>query len=116
LAEELAEVRVEIARLARRKDVRFVPRSPKLPCDWKPTTVMNPDVGIPFTDISAWHYIAHLAESGHHIEEIELDQPKGEKGYVMIVELRDNPSDLYIKVQLKGGRIYGRSFHCSYYK
>ena len=114
--EDLSEVRREIARLAYRKELRIVPRSPNMPCDWNPTTVINPDVGIPFSDISAWRYIAHLAESGHPIEKKVLDQPPGDIGYIMIVELAENPSPLYIKVQLKGGRIYGRSFHCSLYR
>jgi hypothetical protein len=84
-----------------------------MPCDWQPTTVTNPTVGMPFTDIDAWRFIAELAESGHPMEEIMLDQPKGAKGYVMIVELEVNTPNLYIKVQLKGGKIFGRSFHYS---
>jgi len=108
-----AEVRDDIANMARRKNARIVPRSPEMPCDWNPTTVINPEVGMPFTDISAWHYIADLAESGHPIKEIILDQPKGDKGYVMVVKLEASAPDLYIKVQLKGGKIFGRSFHYS---
>jgi len=84
-----------------------------MPCDWQPTTVVNPAVGIPFTDISAWLYIADLAESGHKIESITLEQPKGETAYVMSVQLRANTPDLYIKIQLKRSRIWGRSFHYS---
>jgi hypothetical protein len=84
-----------------------------MPCDWRPTTVTNPEVGIPFTDITAWHYIADMAEGGYTIKEIILDQPKGDKAYTMSVELASSMPPLYIKVQLKRGRIWGRSFHYS---
>ena len=84
-----------------------------MPCDWQPTTVANPTSGICFTDITAWHRISDLAETGHPIEEIELAQPKGEIGYVIKVTLDANSPELYIKVQLKRGKIYGRSFHYS---
>ncbi len=107
------QVRREIALLARRKDRRIIPRSAEMPCDWQPTTVTNPTSGICFTDITAWSRIAELAESGHPIEEIELDQPKGEAGYIIMVKLAEASSELYIKVQLKRGKIFGRSFHYS---
>lgn len=84
-----------------------------MPCDWRPTTVTNPAVGIPFTDISAWHYVAELAESGHKIETITLEQPKDETAYVLAVQLEANAPELYIKIQLKRSRIWGRSFHYS---
>jgi hypothetical protein len=84
-----------------------------MPCDWRPTTVTNPTSGICFTDISAWSRIAELAETGHPIEGLQLEQPKGEIGYVMSVMLDEKQPELYIKVQLKGGKIFGRSFHYS---
>jgi hypothetical protein len=75
--------------------------------------VVNPESGLPFGDIGAWHYIADLAENGCEIEEITLDQPAGEKALVMNVKLGSGSPDLYIKVQLKRGCIFGRSFHYS---
>lgn len=74
---------------------------------------MNPSVGIPFTDTSAWQYIAELAEAGHQLEQITLEQPKGDTAYVMSVPLGATVPALYIKVQLKRGKIWGRSFHYS---
>lgn len=111
--EDFAEVRKQIALLARRKEARIVPRSAQMPCRWEPTSVINLNSELPFTDVGVWHYIADLAESGHPIEEITLNQPKGEKAYVMIVDLGETAARLYIKVQLKRGRIFGRSFHYS---
>ncbi len=113
MGDDFAEERKQIALLARRKESRIVPRSPDMPCDWRPTTVTNPAANIPFTDISAWHYIADLVESGHPIETITLDKPPGETGFVMLVEMEAESPRLYIKLQLKRGRIFGRSFHYS---
>jgi hypothetical protein len=84
-----------------------------MPCHWHPTTVINPRAGIPFTDISAWHYIAELVEAGHEIGEVVLEQPVGEKAYVITVQLETNLPELYIKFQLKNGNVFGRSFHYS---
>ena len=107
------DIRNEIARLARRKDRRIVPRTRNMPCVWQPTTVTNPNTGIIFTDESAWHFIADLAESDHLIENLVLDQPPGEAAHFMTVCLGPGVPDLYIKVQLKRDMIFGRSFHYS---
>ncbi len=90
-----------------------MPRSPEMPCRWVPTTVTNPEVDMPFDDISAWHKIADLAEDGCPLEEVALEQPRGEKAYVMIIQLDAALPNLYIKVQVKGQFIFGRSFHYS---
>jgi hypothetical protein len=116
LSDELEEVRREIARLARSRDHRIVPESPKMPCDWQPLTVTNPHTGLPFTVGGAWAFIADLCESGHPMEEKMLEKPKGDKAYVMLVELVPGQTLLYIKVQLRGGMVYGRSFHYSNWK
>ncbi len=72
---------------------------------------MNPKTEMFFDDIGAWHYIAELAEGGHAIEVIALEKPAGKEGCVMTIELPSG--QLYIKVQLNGNAIYGRSFHYS---
>jgi hypothetical protein len=76
-------------------------------------TVTNPETDLPFTEPGAWRYVAELAESGHPIQRIVMKQPAGEIGYVLIAPLDANSPDLYIKVQLKRGKIFGRSFHLS---
>ena len=113
MGDGLTEVRKLISLLARRKGSRIVPRSPQMPCHWVPTTVTNPEVDMPFDDISAWHKIADLAEEGCPLEEVTLEQPQGEKAYVMIIQLDPALPNLYIKVQVKGQFIFGRSFHYS---
>jgi hypothetical protein len=113
LANENEDLRREIARLARDKKRRIVPNSPKIPCVWQPLTVTNPESDLPFTSERAWQFIAELIEAGHPIQEVTLEKPMGDTAYVMEVELAPNTTLLYIKVQLKGGQILGRSFHYS---
>lgn len=106
---DLEDVRNRIIKLARDKKSRVIPQH--LPCRFNPDEVINPETGMYFDKISAWHFIADLAESGHPIKEITLENPKGEKGYEMIVKSQQNFPNIYIKVQLKGNMIYCRSFH-----
>ncbi len=106
---DLEGVRKRIIQLARDKKCRIVPHN--LPCRFNPDEVINPETGMYFDKISAWHFIADLAESQYPIREITLENPKGEKGYEMIVKAHQNFPDVYIKVQLKGNMIYCRSFH-----
>ena len=57
--------------------------------------------------------IATRLENGEEVEVIELNQPKGAKGYVMLIDLGSDVPDLYVKLQLGNGKIFGRSFHYS---
>jgi hypothetical protein len=107
------EARRELARMARRKDLRIVIWTRLRPSEWRPTEVNNPESGLPFTEVRAWEYIADLLDGGHFLEEVTLDQPPGELGYVMIVPLEPKMPDLYIKLQFVGGKVLGRSFHYS---
>ncbi len=83
------------------------------PRDWRPTEVVNPATGEPFTAWGAWEFIAELLERGHALEEVVLDNPPGKRAYVMRVDLQRDRPQLYIKVQLGSGFIIGRSFHPS---
>ena len=107
------EVRRELARMARRKELRIVQWTRVRPCEWRPMEVINPESGLPFTEVRAWEYIAELLHAGHPLEEVALDQPPGEVGYVLIVTLDPEVSALYIKLQFLHGRVLGRSFHYS---
>ena len=66
-----------------------------------------------FTDSTAWEFIARRLECGEDVEVIELDKPKGAKGYVMTIALQPGVPALYVKLQLGSGKIIGRSFHYS---
>lgn len=115
MAVDLDSRRRELAVLARNKKLRVKEWSRDAPSDWRPTQVRNPITeGFFFTDVGAWHLIADLLEDGHPLEEIILCQPPGARGYVMHVELEPGRPKLYIKLELRGGKVIGRSFHYSY--
>ena len=109
----LADVRHQLALLARRAQCRVSAFTAKMPTEWRPTEVINPESNMPFTDAGAWELIATLLEGRHPLVEVELEKPAGKKGYVMIVELQRNCAPLYIKLQLGGGKVICRSFHLS---
>jgi hypothetical protein len=68
-----------------------------------------------FTDAGAWEFIVELIEAGHPIKQITFSHPPGKIGYVLIVGANNGGPDIYIKLQLGSGFIYGRSFHLSRY-
>ena len=109
-----ADVRRQMARAARSKKLRTHDWTRDIPTEWNPTSVANPETGLPFTEVSAWNFVAVLLEGGYPIEEVLLRKPPGIVGYVMCVPLEPGKSDLYIKLHPhKGGMVYGRSFHYS---
>jgi len=81
-----------------------------MPCDWAPHQVLN-TTDMPFSDAGAWELIANLLEGGHPFTSVTLRKPPGDVGYETKVTLRANLPLLYIKIQVKFGRIVGRSFH-----
>jgi hypothetical protein len=83
----------------------------RLPSDWRPGTVTNPEDGQPFTDVAAWQFVADLLDRGEPLECVELTYPAGKKGYVMIPWIANRR--VYVKFQLGAGKIIGRSFHYS---
>lgn len=109
----LDKVRRELARMARRKECRIVEWARARPCDWRPTQVVNPESGLPFTEVRAWEYIADLLDANHPLTEIALEHPPGELAYVMTVSLGERTPELYVKLQLLRGKVLGRSFHYS---
>lgn len=112
-AEINEETRRQLIVLARRRTARSSTFSPSRPTDWRPNQVRNPDGVLDkyFTDSTAWELIAARLEDGEEVEVIELKQPKGSKGYVMRIDLGSEFPELYVKLQLRPGKILGRSFH-----
>ena len=107
--------RHQLAILARRPHAHTSAFSRERPSDWRPSQVRNPDgiLDTYFTDSTAWRLIAERLEAGEEVEVIELTQPRGARGYVMRIDLGSDLPELYIKLQLGPGRIFGRSFHYS---
>jgi hypothetical protein len=104
-------IRHEASVLARRKKARIVAFSREAPIDWRPGTVTNPDDGRPFTEAGAWELIASLLEACEPLTAVDLQCPPGKKGFVMTPCIAGR--EVYIKFQLGGGTIIGRSFHYS---
>ena len=108
-------IRRQIVELARRPSARGSAFTPERPTKWHPNTVVDPETGDPFTPAGAWEFIATCAEEGHEIEVLSLRKPAGAKAYVMKIWLEVNRPRLYVKVEVRSGRIVGRSFHESDY-
>ncbi len=87
--------------------------TPEEPVVWKPTEVLNPTCNLPFTDISAWHFIADQLEAGCAVHVVILRKPPNELGYEMRFPGATRQPQIYVKVRLHGHRIIGRSFHNS---
>lgn len=68
-----------------------------------------------FTDPGAWDFIATKLEEGHPVEVIPMKKPPNSTGYVMKICLQADTPLLYVKLELVGGTVYGRSFHLSDY-
>jgi hypothetical protein len=83
-----------------------------MPCDWAPPQVET-KLGLFFTDAGAWAFIADLLESGHPFSAVTLRKPPGDVAYETTIRLREDLPVIYIKLQIKAGRIWGRSFHNS---
>lgn len=75
---------------------------------------MNPETRMPFSDASAWDLIARQIErEPRSVRPVSLRRPAGAIGYVMKVRLEANRPRLYVRVQIRHGRLHGRSFHYS---
>src|SRR5713101_5381429 len=110
-AGRLDSIRRDLALLCQRSRARVL----GWPCDWRPGTVVDPrdpDYQV-FTEVGAWEFIAELLESGHAIQEIELENPRGKTGYIILAGGRVKRPDIYIKLQIGSGTVIGRSFHYS---
>ena len=82
--------------------------------NWLPGSVRHPDYpGFPFTDRTAWRFIAERLRAGDPLKEVTLTHPPGARAYVLLVKLTSECRMLYIKVELRRGRVIGRSFHYS---
>ena len=110
-----AETRRQLALLARSDRTRTTTFRSGEPTDWRPIEVRRPGGGFDhqFTPAAAWELIADKLEEGHEVEVVELRNPPGAKGYVMKIDLGPDVPVLYVKLQLRGRQVVGRSFHYS---
>lgn len=106
------DLRERLAKLCRSKRHREATFSKARPIRWHPTSVCELGSTSPFTEAGAWEFIACLIEDGTEIETITLDKPPGKTGYVMLVQGNYN-EEIYIKLEIVGDKVFGRSFHAS---
>jgi hypothetical protein len=111
LSTDWTVVREELLRLAQHRATRRQSWSPSMPCDWSPTAIENPQTGMPFSDESAWDLICDLLRGGQAFEEVQLEKPADTIGYVTTFRFAANSPAIYIKLQLRHGIVWGRSFH-----
>jgi len=83
-----------------------------MPSRWSPTSITDPKTGCPFTEEGAWEYVVESLESGGSLEEVILKKPEGRKAYVLFLESKHNEK-IYVKLQICGDYVRGRSFHYS---
>ena len=107
--------RLHLVALARRPGAQVARFTKHRPTDWRPNEVRNPRGLLfdHFTDTTAWEFVAARLEEGEQVTGIELHQPPGATGYVMHIDLGPNLPQLYVKLELGSGEIFGRSFHYS---
>lgn len=106
------DLRKRLAKMCKSKRTYEVSFSKKRPTRWNPTSLCAVGTTSPFTEAGAWEFIACLIEDGTEIEAIPLDKPPDKTGYVMKVP--GNYNDIiYIKLEIVGEKVFGRSFHAS---
>ncbi len=77
------DIRNEIAPMRPQQNLRSFEFTSGEPVVWRPHEVINPESGLPFTDISAWHFIADQAEKGCPLQSISMRKPSGSTGHVI---------------------------------
>lgn len=103
----------DLLRLAKYRSCRSTAFSPKIPCDWAPQSVWDARFDMYFTSEGAWSYIIEVLESGHRFTPTTMDKPPNTIAYETVIDRGLGLPPLYIKVQILGGKILGRSFHNS---
>lgn len=110
MAEDDASLRKRLIRLCDSKRTRSVAFEPQAPSKWQPRQFTDPRSRQSFSDESAWSYIVECLEKGVEIQTIVLRKPPGAQAYVLLLA-GVNQQKLYVKLQICGGCVRGRSFH-----
>ena len=105
------DIRSRLVRWAGSRRTRISDFSPTRPTHWAPNTVTDPSTGQPFTEDSAWLFVAAAISNGAELKELILHKPPGKKAYVMLIPGKQ--SQIYVKLELGGREVIGRSFHTS---
>lgn len=109
------ERRNELIRLACTPHLRKTQWSKTRPTKWLPRTVPNPadEFWGYYTNDAAWELIVDRLKVGHPVDEISLDKPPGTRGYVLRIPSTQDEPEIYVKLEIHRGYVWGRSFHQS---
>jgi hypothetical protein len=105
-----ASIRSRLIALAQSRRTRRVEFTTGAPSRWQPRQFTDPRFGQAFTDEGAWDYIVEMLRQEAVIEEIVLEKPPGKIGYVLKLPGANNRR-IYVKLQVCGDHVRGRSFH-----
>lgn len=106
-----ADIKKLLTRFASSRGTRNTEFSNAAPCKWQPTATTDPRTKQPFTDDNAWEYIIEYIDNGTKIYKIILKKPAGKIGYTMLLPSIHSDRPIYIKLQICGDHVKGRSFH-----
>jgi hypothetical protein len=84
-----------------------------MPTEWTPGKVVNPEVDMPFTEAGAWHFVAHLLDTGHPIQQVSLHQSHSEVAFVMLVDLKPGAPNAKRSVYSANARFVANHVLCS---
>lgn len=102
--------RTRLAGLARQSRCRTSAFSKLRPCEWDPFKTFSPR-GYSYGDAGAWGLAAELLESQVPLYTISLEKPPGASAYVLFLPPTKEWRGIYIKIEVTGPGLYGRSFH-----
>lgn len=102
--------RARLAGLARQAKCRTSAFSQHRPCQWDPFNTLS-DGGYSYTDAGAWAALADYLESDAPIYTTSLDKPPGAWAYVLFLAPTKLWRGIYMKFEVTGPGLHGRSFH-----
>jgi hypothetical protein len=102
--------RARLAGLARQSRCRTSTFSKSRPCQWDPFTTLSA-AGYSYGDAGTWALVADCLESEISIYTIALDKPPGAWAYVLFLPPTDTWRGVYMKFEVTGPGLHGRSFH-----
>lgn len=106
------DIRRRLCTFARSRRTRTSLFSPVRPTHWSPYSVRCPDTLGTFNSDSCWQFVVDMIEGGADMWPVLLEKPPGTTAYVMLADGFEGER-IYIKLQLGGDQVIGRSFHVS---
>jgi hypothetical protein len=102
--------RIRLAGLAAQARCRKSAFTMQRPCEWDPDHTYS-RANYSYTPAGAWAFLCELLLSEIPIYLTTLDKPPGASAYVFFLPPEKNWPGIYIKFEIAGPGLYGRSFH-----